>query len=83
MIDDDRGLLGRSGELVPATSGMMMRDTLVAVRGYLVAVPLVMTGGLCSFGNANDPLGGMRQSARPQHEDKRERAKEGLQPDHQ
>ena len=76
-------LLGRSSKLVPGAAGMVMRDTLLTVRGKLVLVPFVMARSLRGRGNAIGPFGGMRQSARPEHQEEHERADQGLPGSHQ
>lgn len=80
MIHNSQGLLGRSTKLVPAAPRVMMRDSLVAISGKLIAISIVMSGGLCRGGNAIDPLSGIRQSTRPQHQDEHHRADQGLPP---
>ena len=69
MLRDHSRLLGRSGELMPAAAGMMMCNALLAIRGKLIVIPLIMAASLRRRWNANRALSRMRQSARPQHED--------------
>ena len=70
MLRDNRRLLGRSGKLVPAAAGVMMRDALLSVRGKLIVISLIMATSLRRHWNTNRALSGMRQATRPQHEDK-------------
>ena len=67
---DHRRLLGRSSKLVPTAPAVMMRRALFSVGRALVAITLIVTGCLGRRGHAHFPLGGMRQPARPDHEDK-------------
>ena len=79
----DARLLGGSCKLVPATPAMMMRRVLFAVGGKLISITLVVTGCLGRRGKANFSLGGVRQSARPHHQDEHQNANEGFAPSHQ
>ena len=78
MIEAEGRLLGRSSKLVPTAPAVMMRRALFAVGRALVAITLVVTGCLGRRGHANFSLRGMRQAARPHHQDEHQRANEGF-----
>lgn len=83
MTRDDNRLLKRCGKLVPAAPGMMVCNALLPVGRTLVAIPLVVTGGLGRRRNAIDLLGGMGQPARPQHQEEHKRSDQDLPASHQ
>ena len=82
MIEADGRLLGRSSKLVPTAPAVMMRRALFAIGGALVAITLVVTGCLGRRGHAHFPLGGVRQPARPHHQDEHQRANEDFPASH-
>lgn len=76
-------LLGRGSKLMPAAAAMMMRRALFALGRALVAITLVVTSCLSRRGKANFPLGGVRKSARPNHQDEHQRANQSFPASHQ